>query len=339
MLMIYGDIAAIKDPQWYLLELRSERTLGPTLKRLGKHVLNTFEDKPVEIFIPVQRRDHENFELLSDCYIFIHSDAFAQVRGLRSVVGVATLLSDDTTRKMIKVDDAYVRGIIAESKAKFMENMTTIQKGSFVRLLDGENRDYCGTILELDHNRAQVKIVLKGRVLLVETPVGNLINLDHVPLDRRIYYYCDVVDNYIDDYSDHALSELQRDLAEESVIFRNTDVLANLIPKTTKKHRSRYETATALIRRLIAGGEKDMIKLALTTLDAIQSDEIKKPKTAHIIYSIIKRNMVDVVYRNSAKIKTFRDVLRIHKGNFSLAMIEAEAVKRGIVFEGGTDED
>jgi transcription antitermination factor NusG len=330
MLMTLGDVSTIKDPQWYILELRSERTLGPTLKRLGKHILITF-DKPVEVFIPILRRDHENFNLLSDCYIFVHSDSYERVRGLKSVVGVATLLIDDINRKPIRVEDSYVRNLIAEARLRHRESMQSIHTGSFVRILDGENRDYCGTVLDLGHNRAQVKVVLKGRVLLVETPVGNLLSLDHVPEDRRVYYYCDVVDNFVDD-DPEALEELKKDLVEESSTFRNTEVLTNLIPKKVKKHRSRYETVTALVRRLITEGEKDMVKMTMKIMDAIQSDEIKKPKTAHVIYSIIKRNMVDVVYKDNNKVKTFRDVLRITKSPFCLDLIEKEAAKRGIQF-------
>lgn len=133
------------------------------------------------------------------------------------------------------------------------------------------------------------------------------------------------------------------DLASLKEKQQVVEVLANLIPKKVKKHRSRYETATALIRRLIAGGEKDLQVLAQKTLDAILNDEIKKPKTAHVIYSIIKRNMVDVVYRNNPRVKTFRDVLRIYnaKRHFSLAWIEQQAAFKGIQFEesGESTED
>ena len=339
MLMKYGDTSSIQDPQWCRLELRSERTLGPTLKRLGKHILTNFEDNPVEVFIPVQRRDHENFELLSDCYIFIHSDAQDKVRSLRGVVGVANLLVDDRTRKPMKVDDSYVQEIIQEARERHEAAILTIQIGSFVRILDGESRDYCGHILDIDDNLAHVKIILKGRVLLVETPVGNLMSLDHVPEEHRVYYYCDVVENFLAEDPSN-LELVMVDLTEDSPTHKTV-----VFPlRKAKKHRSRHETVTAFVRRAIESHRQedgilvpssiDMVQLMHDTLDAIASDDIKKPKTAHIIYSIVKRNMVDDVYASDPTIKTFRDVIRRSKSLFKLELIEEEAKKRGIVFPG-----
>jgi transcription antitermination factor NusG len=337
MLMVYGDVTQIKDKEWYLLELRSERTLGPSLKRLGKHLITHFDEKPVEVFIPIHRRDHENFELLSDCYVFIHSDAYEKVRSLRSVVGVAALLANETNRKLIKVEDSYVRELIEEARDRFNLSRSQVHEGSFVRILDGESRDYCGLVLSMDNSRAQVKIILKGRVLLVDTPLGNLLDLGEVPESLRVYYYCEAINTYITEAETQEemlsrLVELKKDRIEESIINRNTEILSHLSSKNIKKHRSRYETATALVRRLVLAGEKDMIRLARITLDSIKSDEIKRPKTEHIIYSIIKRNMVDVVYKDDPKVKTFRDVLRKNPGEFSLEFIKKEAEQRGIKF-------
>jgi hypothetical protein len=184
--------------------------------------------------------------------------------------------------------------------------------------------------------RAQVKIILKGRVLLVDTPLGNLVNLDHVPELLRVYYYCELIDNYCDEHSDEALDTIQEDL-----ICGNPVKLDPIqIISKPKKHRSRHETVTARVRCLIDEGERDLLCIAQKVLESIAEDRVKKPKTAHIVYSIVKRNVVERVYGNDPSVKTFRDVLRITTSPFSLKWVEDKAKTMGILFDGvGDDEE
>jgi hypothetical protein len=319
-----------------MIELRSEKTAGPTLKRLGKTVPDMFEKTPVEVFIPISRRDHENFEIKSDCLIFVRSNSFEKVRGLRSVIGVASLFSDELTRKPLRVEESYVRELIDKAREEHRLSSIDVNVNSFVRILDGENRDYCGTVMLINDNRAQVKVVLKGRVLLVDTPLGNLINLDHVPEELRVYYYCDLIDNYHEEKADSALTAIQEDLVCDHPIHVETIQIAN----KPKKHRSRHETVTARVRCLIDDGEKDLLVIADKVLEAIAEDRVKKPKTAHIVYSIVKRNVVERVYGNNPDVRTFRDVLRITNSPFSLKWVEEKAGIMGIQFDGsGYDEE
>jgi hypothetical protein len=333
--MVFGDVSTIQDPLWFIIELRSEKTAGPTLKRLGKMIPDLFEKTPVEVFIPISRRDHENFEIKSDCLVFVHSDSAVKVRGLRSVIGVASLFVDENTRKPLRVDDEYVRGLISEAREEYRLSSMDISVGSFVRILDGENRDYCGTVMIINDNRAQVKVVLKGRVLLVDTPLGNLVNLNHVPEELRTYYYCDLIDNYHDEMGEAALKAIQEDLICDTPL--KLDILQ--ISSKPKKHRSRHETVTARVRCLIDEGEKDLLQIADKVLVAISEDRVKKPKTAHIVYSIVKRNVVDRVYGNNPEVKTFRDVLRITGSPFSLKWVEEKANSLGISFDGSGDDE
>lgn len=328
MLMTFGDTSQIMDQQWYLLELRSERTAGPTLKRLGKLAPQLFEGSAVEIFIPISRRDHEHFEIKSDCIVFVRSDSYDKVKSLRSVIGVAALMTDEGSRKPVKVSEEYVRPLIDEAREEFHLRSLEIEEGAFVRILDGNSRDYCGHVLQIRDGRAQVRVVLKGRVLLIDTPVGNLVNLNHVPEDRRVYYYCDLIDDYLLEKADDALAQIREDLEVQSSPASSQ---VN-ISRKPKKHRSRHETVTALVRYLLSEGEGDMLALTEKILKAIQEDKIKKPRTAHIIYSIVKRNMVDVVFANDPKVKTFRDVLRLTKSTFSLQWVEDKAAEMGVSF-------
>lgn len=329
MLMTFGDTRQIQDLQWYMLELRSEKTAGPTLKRLGKLVPQLFEEFPVEIFIPIHRRDHEAFEIKSDCLIFVHSDSFEKVRSLRSVIGIAALMTEENSRRPVKVPEDYVRPMINEAREAFHQNSLDILEGHFVRILDGDSRDYCGHVLQIRDGRAQVRVVLKGRMLLIDTPTGNLVNLNHVEEDRRVYYYCDLIEEFITEMGDDGQALISPDLEVQAQAPTSQVYLS----KRPKKHRSRHETVTALVRHLLSEGEQDMLPLTTKILEAIKADRIKKPRTAHIIYSIVKRNMVDTVFAQDTRIKTFRDVLRLTNSPFSLQWVEDQAARMGISFE------
>ena len=63
MILHYHDVSPLAGTPWYLLELRSEKTIESTLKRIGKALHSIFRNDPVEIFIPVINRDLDVFEL------------------------------------------------------------------------------------------------------------------------------------------------------------------------------------------------------------------------------------------------------------------------------------
>ena len=329
MLLKYGDIARIKDSEWYILELRSERTASPTLKRIGRMIPEIFDTDPVEVYAPVAQRDHENFDLKSDSFLFVHSDEFQKVRALRTVIGVAALFCDETTRKPIRVSDTYIREMIQVSRQEHQEMRKRIRVNDFVRILDGPSRDYCGNVIAIENDYAQVKVTLKGRFLLLSTPLGNLMTLE-VPKAQQVYYYCDLVKDYVQEHGSEAQEILKDDLTLCGTY--RTDHKVSL-PKKPKRHRSRHETTTALVRGMIASGQQDMFFLTEKVFEAMKEEKIKRPKSPQIVYAIIKRSMVELAFpeqaSNPEKV-TFRDILRETGSSFSLQWVEERSSALGI---------
>src|SRR5271157_2370894 len=115
MIITHGDVSRLKGLSWFLIELRSEKTIEPTMRRIGNALPGIFRDEPVEIFIPIFRRDLDVFEMKTQCYIFARSTSFAALLRLKSVTGVVCLVTEGESNRpsqAIVVEDSYVQGII-----------------------------------------------------------------------------------------------------------------------------------------------------------------------------------------------------------------------------------
>src|SRR5271168_709498 len=115
MVLEYGDISKLKNKQWFLCELRSEKTIESTMKRVGKALHGIFRHDPVEIFIPVIKRDLDVFELSTGPYIFVRSTSFPALLRLKQITGVVSLVTEGESNrpsKAIAVEDDYVQTLI-----------------------------------------------------------------------------------------------------------------------------------------------------------------------------------------------------------------------------------
>lgn len=88
----------------------------------------------------------------------------------------------------VPVDASYVDALIESGKKEHERRLRQLKVGSFVRLLDGFTRGYCGTIQEIRDRIASVRIDIEGGWYTVRTPLGNLENLSHVPKGNRVFY-------------------------------------------------------------------------------------------------------------------------------------------------------
>ena len=184
MLLTYLDCSKLKGKNWCLLEVRSEKTIEPTLRRIGKAVPSIFRENPMEIFIPVGRRDLDTFSLEASTYLFVRSDYDPGLLRLKTITGVVSLVTEgDCNRpsKVIKVLDSDVQRIMKIAEAQFWAHSKGIEVGSFVRVLSGETRDFCGTVTAIGDAQAVVEIAMKTKSIILETPLANLLNLSHVP--------------------------------------------------------------------------------------------------------------------------------------------------------------
>ena len=217
MILEYGDVAKVKGLNWYMLELRSEKTVESTLRRMGKALHGIFRTDPIEIFIPVIHRDLDSFDLSTCPYLFVRSNNFSSLLRLKSITGCVSLVTEGDTNRpstAITVEDSYVQGLISEAEERHRKQIIGIEVGSFVRVLNGPTRDYCGIVEIIGDGRAVVRIILCTKSILLETPVRNLLNLSHVPKDQRVYYYSPLVVDLFKDNPDASV------MIEERSSFR-----------------------------------------------------------------------------------------------------------------------
>jgi hypothetical protein len=218
----------------------------------------------------------------------------------------------DTNRpsKAISVEDSYVQGLISEAEERHRKQIIGIEVGSFVRILNGPTRDFCGIVEIIGDGRAVVRIILCTKSILLETPVRNLLNLSHVPKDQRVYYYSPlVVDLFKDNPNANAMIEEDLRLDEPvPTAEQATTPVEEVLPK---KH-SRQRTVTALVKKLILiEGLHNPMEIAKRVVAALKSDEIKAPKNLFICYCIIKDQLrMNYFSKMDKDMRSYRDIIR-----------------------------
>ena len=312
VIITHGDVSKLAGLNWWMVELRSEKTIEPTMRRIGNALPGIFREEPVEIFIPVFRRDLDVFEMKTQCYIFARSTSFQALLRLKSVTGVVCLVTEGESNrpsKAIPVEDTYVQQIIREAEDEFRDRGKGIEVGSFVRILNGPTRDCCGVVEIVNDGQACVRVDLLTKVLLIETPIRNLLNLSNVPDDQRVFYYCDLVRALA---KDGMIGLVASDLKlDESTPVIETNIEGDGIEEP--RRHSRQRTVTALVKRLILiDKEIDPMKIAKAVVTSLKKKEIKAPKNLFIVYCIIKDNLLKQHFKLvDPKLANYREV--IHK--------------------------
>lgn len=294
------------DLKWYMVELRSEKTIESTLRRLGQALPSVFREGAIEIFIPVSSRDLNVFELNTGTYIYARSPQFAKLLRLKTVtgiVGLATYGDSNHPSQAMEVDNQFVQEQIEAAELAFLNRAQSIDIGSFVRILDGDMRDWCGTVTNIHDGDAIVQIAIKTKIILIETPVRNLLDKSHVPDCLRVFYYGDLVESLKAQGLEHLIAE---DIQfEEDALY--TDDGLDVVQ--TKKH-SRQQTVTALVKRLIVTGTHDPIVIGKEVLAALRSGSLKSPKNLSIVHGIIKNRLIeDLFHKTDPTIKNYREVI------------------------------
>ena len=285
---------------WFMLELRSERTSEETLKRLGKAIRETFPGEEVEVFVPVVERDLGTFSLLTESYIFIRADDVAKIAKLRRVTGVLGVLAvGESLRpsKFIQVEDDYVQTLITTCLAQHLNRAATIRPGSWVRMLDGQCRGYCGTVLTISDGRVLVRVDKKTKIIHQETSIHNLLDMSYVPEPHRVFYYCPVVHDYLEESPGEAVAALGPDLhfdetEMKTFLAREEDTPTPTDGSTLRRHTGRGQTPTIFATSLLQGGEKRISEIFRLTADAIDQKAVISPKTATILWQVLREAVV-----------------------------------------------
>ncbi len=312
MLLQYGDVSTLRGSPWFMLELRSEKTIEPTLRRLGNAVPGIFQSDPVEFFVPVFKRDLDVFDLKTSNLVFARSKNFQALLRLKTVTGIVCIITEGESNrpsKAIPVEDTYVQEIIKEAEEEFRDRGKGLEVGSFVRILNGPTRDYCGVVEIVNDGQACVRVDLKTKCLLIETPLRNLLSLAHVPEDQRVFYFCDLVKELA---KDGMIGLVAEDLKlEESSPALDTNIEGDGLEEP--RRHSRQRTVTALVKRMILiDKEIDPMKIAKAVIVSLKKKDIKAPKNLFIVYCIIKDNLLKNHFKLiDPKLTNYREV--IHK--------------------------
>src|SRR5271170_7848509 len=313
MILEYGDVSKLKGLSWFMMELRSEKTIESTMRRVGKQLGGIFRHDPIEIFIPVIKRDLDVFELSTGPYVFVRSTSFNALLRLKSVTGVVSLVTEgDTNRpnKAIQVEDDYVQGLITKAEEEHRKRAIGIEVGSFVRILNGETRDFCGEVEIIGDGKAVIRVTLRTKSILLETPVRNLLNLSHVPKEQRVYYFSPLVQDLFRDNPETATAMIEEDLhLDEAVPV--PEIIEEQLTEEPKKH-SRQRTVTALVKKLVLiEGMHTPLEIAKAVVKALRTNEIKAPKNLFIVYCIIKdRLRQDYFAKIDPSLVNYREIIK-----------------------------
>lgn len=194
MLFTYNDSTSLKGKDWYALELISETAASTeaTLNRVVRGVPAIFGSRPFQMFVPLAKRDLGIFELSTDSFVFVRSNSLDPLAKLKRITGVTGLLTAGRIENALPVADKDVQPMIAEAKRHEASWSKGIRKGSFVRILDGSARGYCGHVISMRPPTVRVKLLTK--TLSVTTPLSNLLNLLNIPTHHQVFYYNAVLD-------------------------------------------------------------------------------------------------------------------------------------------------
>jgi hypothetical protein len=308
MILTFGNMAPHQDMDWYMVELRSEKAnaLESTLGRLGRALPVIFRDSAVELFIPIARRDLNVFELNTASFIYARSPHFAKLLRMKTVTGVVGLYTRGDSNhpsQAIKAENSFVHAQIEAAESAFRSRAEAINIGSFVRILDGDMRDWCGTVTNIHDGFAVVRIAIKTKIMLVETPVRNLLDKSDVPDGLRVFYYGDLVESL----RAHGLESLVNEDIEfaEDALYADDGLDVDPPAKL-----GRQQTVTALVKRLIVTGTHDPLVIGREVLAALRAGSLKKPKNLSIAHGIIKTRLIeDHFLKLDPTIENYRDVV------------------------------
>ena len=329
MLLNYLDTTKIEAPYWFMVELRSEKTSEETIKRIGRSLKAIFQEEPAQVFVPVVERDLDTFVLLTECYVFARADDTAKIAKLRKVTGVQAIMAlDDSTRpaKFIKVEDDYVQGLITQCLDNHHKRALEIRAGTWVRIIDGETRDMCGSVISVHGDRVIIKIDMKTKPVMVETDIHNLVDLSHVPEAHRVFYYSAPVREFLEEHGSFAEDQIAKDLIydeEEMRQFLGQPLDSEEEPMVAahpapQNHISREQTPTRLIKGLITEGQRDVHEILRLTVEAIRGGVIKTPKTATILWHVLRQTVIRSMFADDPEVRTYTDVVTKHGKGYEL---------------------
>src|ERR1700722_14351975 len=126
MLFRLNNCATLKNLDWHALEF-SDNIL-PVVARVVRRLPSLFGSSPVELFVPVERRDLDVFTLSSP-FLYLRSAnrrALLAVKSTTGVCGLVTLGDTGRSDDILPVSDTHVQALIRQAEAAFYAPSTGI---------------------------------------------------------------------------------------------------------------------------------------------------------------------------------------------------------------------
>lgn len=330
MLFQYGDVDRLVGKPWNIVELRSEGGCEGTIRRIGKELPGIFKNDPVEVFIPVGKRDLGKFEIKTETYIFLRSLDPKKVVQIRQVTGVVWCVchgQGTSVDRLIYLEDLYIQDLIKQAEIEFDKRADDVDVHSFVRIIDGYARDYCGQVISIDEGVAHVWVKMETLELIVETPIKNLLVLHPEHDQARVFYYRDLLDEYYDEYPNEplqseALEGRPKGQEDEIMPVVRTGVDKLLTPEVSivevKKRYSKQHTATALAHRAVDEGVVDPHKLISLLIESINNNMTRPVKNVVILIGVTQAAITHALNKTNPEIKTYKDVITTYGSHYRL---------------------
>lgn len=190
MLINAGRVSALGNKPWAGIELVSDITIEDRVYQIIQWAVKTFRSEPFQLLFPVKSYGIHGVQTLSP-YLWARTAKLGRLKAVSSLYGVEGLVSDGNGQ-VIQVDNEFVQGVVAETRAAADDWSMGIRKGSFVRVLKGRTRMLCGDVKKIEDGVADVIVSLRLRTLRLKVPVSVLLNLGDVPKEKREYFYGEI---------------------------------------------------------------------------------------------------------------------------------------------------
>jgi len=311
MLFSHGDTAELQGKEWFYLELRNDETTEVTARRLMLALPNILRDTPCEIFIPIGKRDLDVYELKTGNFLFIRSTSAKALWRLRTITGVLGLVCAGDSNKItdvIPMADSYVQSVIQECEKECQARCEGIQSGSFVRVLDGVARDFCGHVDGINGDTVTVRIEFITRRLVLKTPLLNLLNLSHVEEARRVFYYGPLIE-----------SLPAGDLHLIAGDLKFNDVFPVFEKKLPTPDRRRLNSTTEFVRKQIASGNIIPREIIRLLLEGYQNKTVNPVKSLFIAFNVMKEQLVDYFEEKDGVRLTWWQVHKKYGGEYKVS--------------------
>ena len=328
MILEHLDPGRIQTQEWFMLELRSERTSEETIRRIGKELKTIFQGDAAQVFIPVIERDHIKFVLSTECYLFVRADDPVKVSKLRRVTGVQGILSTDESvrcAKFLKVPHEYVLGLINQCQALYRQRGSAIKVGCWVRIVDGQMRDFCGHVTALGGDRAMVRVAVKTKLILVETRRHNLLSLNHLPPSQRVFYYSEAVKHFLSEGGPEAEQVIAGD-CDYNAAGVQAFVAASMPLETSRPQTNLHaRTVTYFVRSLVHAGEPNAGVILTKVAEGIRRGNLQGVKTALTLWHIMRNTIRNTLYPTNPP--SYTELVAAHGDSW---LLSPQAVKKAM---------